>query len=84
MSIGPVNDWNSSFADVGSVAPIAGAEGLWAGVIFVFGIWFVIACYRIGVQQATDNSEEFSNAGILLRLLAFMEGQTAEETKDRA
>ena len=84
MSIGPVNTWNVSLSDIGTVAPIAGAEGLWAGVLFVFGIWFIIACYRIGLQQETDLAQEFSNAGILRRLLVFFDGQTDEETDRRS
>ena len=82
MAIGPVSDWNSGLSDVGSVAPILGAEGLWTGVVFVFSIWFVIACYRIGNQHESVLSQEFSNVDILRNLLAFMEGQEEVNRQD--
>ncbi len=77
MSIGPVDDWSTGLSDIGSVAPIAGAEGLWAGVVFIFGIWFVIACFRIGQLQAAETNDELSDPEVLRKLLAFLEGQTA-------
>ncbi|WP_227268168.1 hypothetical protein [Roseobacter weihaiensis] len=82
MSIGPVNEWDNSLADVTSVAPIAGAEALWAGIIFVFGIWFVIAIYRIGAGQEADVAQEFSDPDLLRRLLAYFEGQSEQESNN--
>ncbi len=75
MSTGPIDDWTAGLADVGPIYPLPGTEGLWVGIVAIFLVWWIMACFRMDHLTRAQAEEDFEDPEQLRDLLDALEGE---------